>query len=203
MSIDLSENINPGSNVVQNLDKEEKLQPFDPLKNLYQTKVKQDNNSSGDIGRQELSKEEKRLVRELKQIARRVRRHEQAHKNVAGKYAGRIYYDYTEGPNGKRYPTEGHIKLDTRKIRNQPEKNIDKMETIRKAALAPQKPSKTDRAIAMDARQKEMQSRTKLMKKKTKQISSNYKNIDKEPSQINEQNNQIGKEVLQGVNILS
>ena len=48
-----------------------------------------------------LTEEEQKVVDELKQTDQKVRAHEQAHKNVAGPYAGAISYETVTGPDGQ------------------------------------------------------------------------------------------------------
>jgi len=80
-----------------------------------------------------------------------VRQHEQAHARVGGKYAGQPRYDYTEGPDGKRYATSGEVSIDVSPVRGDPEATIEKMEIVKKAALAPARPSQQDRNVAAQA----------------------------------------------------
>jgi hypothetical protein len=101
--------------------------------------------------KEELSEEEKKEVEELKKVDKNVHIHEQAHLSAAGGYArGGANYEYTTGPDGKRYAVGGHVNLDTGPERT-PEATIRKAEVIRRAALAPADPSSADRQIAADA----------------------------------------------------
>ena len=99
----------------------------------------------------ELTKQEQQVVNELKQRDRAVRQHEQAHKAVAGSYAmGGPFYQYQTGPDGKRYAVGGHVSIDTGK-EGDAEATIRKMDTVRRAALAPSDPSPQDRSVAAQA----------------------------------------------------
>ena len=99
----------------------------------------------------ELTTQEQQVVNELKQRDRAVRQHEQAHKAVAGSYAmGGPFYQYQTGPDGKRYAVGGHVSIDTGK-EGDAETTIRKMETVRRAALAPSDPSPQDRSVAAQA----------------------------------------------------
>jgi hypothetical protein len=90
-------------------------------------------------------------VEELNKVDKNVHVHEQAHLSAAGGYArGGANYEYTTGPDGKRYAVAGHVNLDTGPERT-PEATIRKAEVIRRAALAPADPSSADRQIAADA----------------------------------------------------
>ncbi len=111
---------------------------------------------------EELSPEEEEQVRELRQRDQEVRAHEQAHVAAAGGLVrGGIYYDYQEGPDGRRYAVGGHVSIDTSEGRT-PEETVQKARQIRRAALAPAEPSNADRAIAAKAAQMEARASVEL-----------------------------------------
>lgn len=97
-----------------------------------------------------LTEEEQAVVQKLKARDREVRAHEQAHKLVAGPYAGAISYDYQRGPDGNRYAVGGSVPIDV-SAEGTPEETAAKMQVVIKAALAPAEPSAADRAIAAAA----------------------------------------------------
>lgn len=103
------------------------------------------------FGLDDLSEEEQLVVDELRARDAEVRRHEQAHKAVAGQYAGAISYSYQQGPDGKRYAIGGQVPIDTSAIPGDPDATISKMQIVIRAALAPAEPSSADRAIAQAA----------------------------------------------------
>jgi hypothetical protein len=104
-----------------------------------------------------LSQEELKTLTELRSRDVEVRAHEQAHLSAAGGYAtGGATFSYTTGPNGKRYASAGKVPIDT-STEDTPEATIQKMRTIRRAALAPANPSSADRAIAAQTSSKEIQ----------------------------------------------
>ncbi len=113
-------------------------------------------NKGGDAEKQgasgePLSKEQAQEVRELQKRDREVKTHEQAHLANAGGYArGGASYTYQAGPDGKRYAVGGEVPIDVSKERS-PEKTIQKMQVVRRAALAPKNPSSADRSIAAQA----------------------------------------------------
>ena len=102
---------------------------------------------------QGLTEDEQRLVAELKRIDAEVRRHEQAHMNAGGQYAGQASYTYETGPDGGRYAVAGEVPIDTAPIPDDPEATIDKMEVVIRAALAPAEPSAQDQRVAAGAQQ--------------------------------------------------
>lgn len=98
----------------------------------------------------ELTDDERRVVNELKARDREVRAHEQAHKQVGGRYAGAISYEYQRGPDGQDYAVGGSVPIDV-SPEAEPEDTAEKMRVVIKAALAPAKPSSADRAVAAAA----------------------------------------------------
>jgi hypothetical protein len=90
-----------------------------------------------------------------------VRRHEQAHKAAGGRYAGAISYEYSRGPDGKRYAVGGEVGIDISPERD-PAATIAKMRQVKAAALAPADPSAQDRAVAAEAGQIEQRARREL-----------------------------------------
>lgn len=86
-----------------------------------------------------------------------MRSHEQAHLAAAGQYAaGGASFSYITGPDGKRYADSGSVPIDTGREKT-PEATIQKMRTIKRAALAPANPSAADRQIAAQAARTEGQ----------------------------------------------
>ncbi|QDX82920.1 hypothetical protein B9N43_10045 [Denitratisoma sp. DHT3] len=96
----------------------------------------------------ELSPEQQRQVRELQQIDRAVRAHEQAHITAGrGVVTSGANFSYAYGPDGKQYAVGGEVSIDTSAERK-PEANIDKGRRIQVAALAPADPSPQDHRVA-------------------------------------------------------
>jgi SprA family protein len=115
-------------------------------------------------GLQALTQEELKAISELHKRDTEVRSHEQAHLSAAGQYAaGGASFSYTTGPDGKRYANGGEVPIDIGKEKT-PEATIQKMRTVRRAALAPANPSSTDRSIAAQASAKEAQAMKELQK---------------------------------------
>ncbi len=109
-----------------------------------------------------LTAEEQKTIQELKARDTEVRAHEQAHLSAAGQYAaGGASFSYQTGPDGKRYASGGEVPIDIAKEKT-PEATIQKMRTVRRAALAPANPSATDRNIAAQASAKESQAMKEL-----------------------------------------
>ncbi len=102
---------------------------------------------------QGLTPEQLKTLSELKARDREVRAHEAAHQAVGGQYTGAISYVYQRGPDGAQYAVGGEVSIDTSPVAGDPEATIDKMRTVRAAALAPAEPSAQDRAVAAQAMQ--------------------------------------------------
>ncbi len=132
---------------------------------LQKEEEKSDSRGAGrtDAAGQPLTEEELRQIEQLQATDREVRAHEQAHKAAAGPHAaGGPTYEYTTGPDGKRYAVAGEVQIDTAPVPDNPEATIRKAQTIRRAALAPAEPSPQDRAVAAKASQLESQARQEL-----------------------------------------
>jgi hypothetical protein len=129
----------------------------------------------------ELSEEERKKVEELKRIDQAVKAHEQAHKAAGGQYVrGGANYEYRRGPDGKLYAVGGEVQIDVSAVEGDPEATIKKMETVRRAALAPQDPSPQDRRVAAEATRRENRARIQLQKEKFDESTQNLKTPDGE-----------------------
>lgn len=123
-------------------------------------------------GTTDLSQEEQAEVRKLKQRDQEVRRHEQAHKAAAGQHAsGGPSFEFTTGPDGKRYATGGEVNIDTSAVPGDPQATIAKMQQIQRAANAPANPSSQDRAVAAQASAAERAARAELSEQRSTQSS--------------------------------
>ncbi|QTH70492.1 putative metalloprotease CJM1_0395 family protein [Pseudoalteromonas xiamenensis] len=116
------------------------------------------------------SREEQKAEAELKQIEElkdrdtEVRLHEEAHARVGGQHAGSPSYEFQKGPDGTNYAVGGEVMIDVAEVPGDPQGTIDKMQTVRAAALAPAEPSGADRAIAADASRKIAAAQAELSK---------------------------------------
>lgn len=116
---------------------------------------------------------------EVQQLERRddeVRAHEQAHASVGGGHAGTPNYQYETGPNGQKYAVSGEVAIDVSKESTAKE-TIQKMQTVRAAALAPAEPSSQDRKVAAEASQMISEARAELIRE-TSQNASNESSDD-------------------------
>jgi hypothetical protein len=121
-----------------------------------------------------LDKDEQKEVNELKKTDREVRAHEQAHLAAAGGLAtSGANYEYKTGPDGKKYAVAGDVHIDVSEGKD-PEQTIRKAEKIKRAALAPAKPSAQDRAVAAKVSAMEAKARMELAKKQYSNNSTNH-----------------------------
>ncbi|HDS16645.1 MAG TPA: hypothetical protein ENN66_08600 [Proteobacteria bacterium] len=115
----------------------------------------------------ELSEAEQNQINELKKRDAEVKAHEQAHLAAGGPYvSGGAHYEYQKGPDNRNYAVGGEVKIDVSEG-NTPEATIQKMQVVKRAALAPKDPSGQDRAIAARAAQIEAQARIKLQQERS------------------------------------
>ncbi|GAB4240605.1 MAG: hypothetical protein Kow0032_28360 [Methyloligellaceae bacterium] len=112
-----------------------------------------------------LSEEEQRQVQKLKETDAKVRAHEQAHAIVGGPYASAPSYEYTTGPDGKRYATAGEVQIDV-SPEDDPEATIRKMDVVIRAALAPADPSPQDLQVARQAQTQRARARVELTRQR-------------------------------------
>ncbi|MDD9938974.1 MAG: putative metalloprotease CJM1_0395 family protein [Myxococcales bacterium] len=107
--------------------------------------------SSAPGARPEPTAQEKRQTRDLARRDAEVRAHEQAHAAAGGAHAGHPSYQFEVGPDGRRYAVGGEVSIDTSPVSGDPEATIQKMQQVRRAALAPAQPSAQDRRVAARA----------------------------------------------------
>ncbi len=113
--------------------------------------------------KQNLSEDQKKQVNELQKRDREVKAHEAAHMAAGGSCVrGGATYSYQVGPDGKRYAVGGEVSIDASSASGDPQETILKMQTVKRAALAPAQPSGQDRAVASQAGAIETQARKEL-----------------------------------------
>lgn len=108
-----------------------------------------------------LSQAEQVVVNRLRARDTEVRAHERAHQAAGGATTGGASYSYTRGPNGRLYATGGEVAIDASPVPGNPDATIRKAELIRRAALAPARPSAQDRAVAARATRMAAEARMK------------------------------------------
>jgi hypothetical protein len=119
-------------------------------------------------GNDKESLEVQQQVQRLKAVEAKVKAHEAAHKAAGGAMTGAVTYQYTTGPDGKRYITGGEVSISLSRG-STPEQTISNMEQVIRAALAPADPSPQDRAVAGQATAIEQQARQEKTTEKNKE----------------------------------
>lgn len=116
-----------------------------------------------DKQQEQQEKQDAAEIDQLKARDQEVRVHEQAHAATGGQYAGAPQYEYTTGPDNRRYVTDGQVSIDVSEEKT-PEETLKKMEQVRAAALAPAEPSSQDLKVAAEASQKATEARSEIAK---------------------------------------
>lgn len=113
-------------------------------------------------------------LRELKQRDQEVRQHEQTHAAMGGSYASAPSYEFQRGPDGRQYAVGGQVNIDITPIPGDPQATLQKMQLVRRAAMAPAQPSAADRQVAQEAanRAREAQSEIREEQRETTQVES-------------------------------
>lgn len=120
---------------------------------------------------QQKEQQDAKEIEQLKARDQEVRTHEQAHAATGGQYAGSPQYEYTTGPDNKRYITGGEVSIDVSEAKS-PEETLRKMEQVRAAALAPAEPSSQDLKVAAEASQKAVEARNDIAEENREALSS-------------------------------
>lgn len=128
------------------------------------------------IDGQELTEEEQQKVKEMKERHEEVRVHENAHKSAGGQYAAAPTYTYETGPDGKRYITDGEVSIDIGEEKD-PQATIEKMQIVKRAAMAPAEPSGQDRKVYQEANQKEAAARQELAEDKKEEAKEKQEKV--------------------------
>lgn len=127
--------------------------------------------TNGGPGQADLSPEDEEKVEQLKKRDTEVRQHEQAHLAAAGPYAlGGPSYEYTSGPDGRRYASNGEVQIDTSPISDDPEATLAKAKVVKRAALAPADPSGQDYRVAAQADRMAAEARQELAAQATEAV---------------------------------
>ncbi|MBT3135313.1 hypothetical protein KL866_09390 [Alteromonas sp. ALT199] len=130
-----------------------------------------------DRQQEQQEKQEATEIEQLKARDQEVRVHEQAHAATGGQYAGAPQYEYTTGPDNKRYVTDGQVSIDVSEEKT-PEETLQKMEQVRAAALAPAEPSSQDLKVAAEASQKATEARSEIAKGQAESLSAEQASTD-------------------------
>ena len=135
--------------------------------------ISKDNASDESAGKEdaEQRQKEQQEIQQLKSRDQEVRTHEKAHASTGGQYAGAPQYEFTTGPDGKRYATDGEVSIDISSAQS-PEQTLRKMQQVRAAALAPAQPSPQDLEVAAEASQKAFDARKEIAEANRKEVAA-------------------------------
>lgn len=109
---------------------------------------------------------EQQEINQLSQRDREVRSHELAHAAVGGPHTGSPNYEFTVGPDGKKYATSGEVSVDLSPVSGDPQATITKLQKVHAAALAPADPSVQDTKVAAQAARLILQAQSELLAQK-------------------------------------
>ena len=126
--------------------------------------------SGRDRGQEHDAEEDPSQAAELRKLQARdaeVRAHEQAHAAAGGAHAGSPRYEYERGPDGRNYAVSGEVPIDVSSVSGDPQATIQKMQQVKRAALAPASPSGTDRNVASRADAKAAAARRELAEERS------------------------------------
>ena len=134
--------------------------------------------AAGPAGPSRITEEQQQKVEQLQERDREVRAHELAHARAGGPHAGAPSYQFERGPDGKMYAVSGEVQIDTAPKDGDPAATIVKMETVIRAALAPQDPSAQDRRVAAEARAAKGEAQAELRKQQQEEAREASGDID-------------------------
>lgn len=118
----------------------------------------------------DLSEDEKRLVKDLASRDAEVKTHEAAHQAAGGGMTGAASYTYQRGPDGKMYAIGGEVSIST-PAASSPEEAIKIARQVASAAMAAGDPSPQDFAVAASARMMEIKAQQELAQEEQKKLS--------------------------------
>jgi hypothetical protein len=129
------------------------------------TNSKSDDHQAGSVSGSttpeiKLTESGKKTVEDLKRIDFDVHAHENAHEAAGGNLVHGKSFSYTTGPDGKQYAVGGEVQIDISEVPGSASATIEKMEQVKRAALAPVDPSSQDRSVASVATAIESKART-------------------------------------------
>ena len=111
----------------------------------------------------DLSEDEKHLVKDLASRDSEVKAHEAAHQAAGGGMTGAASYTYQQGPDGKMYAIGGEVSISS-PSGSTPEETIKNARQIAEAAMAAGDPSPQDFSVASSAKVMEMKAQQQLSK---------------------------------------
>lgn len=108
---------------------------------------------SADKDQQSQQQQDQQQIQALASRDREVRAHERAHASVGGQFTSAPRYEFQRGPDGVNYAVGGEVSISLPTNQSSPEATLQALEQVKRAALAPAKPSQQDRQVAARASQ--------------------------------------------------
>jgi hypothetical protein len=145
---------------------------FNSLNNIgssYYQPQKGDDDKKLKTSQDELTQQEKEVVKKLEARDAEVKAHEAAHQAAAGGMAGAASYTYQKGPDGKMYAIGGEVPI-SMSSGSTPQETIEKARQVAAAAMAASNPSPQDYSVAASARVMEMKAQQQLAKEKQNEL---------------------------------
>jgi SprA-related family len=205
MNVGMSNSYDIGTNYIMRLnDKEVLVSEEDPVsaslakakkaekkKEQEEKKIQEAQKKSGP---DELSEDEKRLVKDLAARDAEVKGHESAHQAAGGGMIGAASFTYQQGPDGKMYAIGGEVSIST-PAASTPQEAIKNARQVAAAAMAAGDPSPQDFAVAASARVMEMKAQQQLAKEELEKMTgqSSYKDAQ---NSLNKSSSQQEKPLL-------
>lgn len=118
---------------------------------------------------QRVSDADRQLINELASRDREVRNHERAHQAAGGNLTGSAGYTYQLGPDGRRYAVGGEVSISAPVPSGDAKADLEKAQTILRAALAPAEPSTQDLRVAASARSLAADAQAELVTERARQ----------------------------------
>ncbi|QSZ41349.1 hypothetical protein GJV85_04250 [Sulfurimonas aquatica] len=200
MQIGLSTLYDIGSNYTIRLnDKEMLVVEEDPLRKredkspqaqIEKLQKEKEQRSASSVD--ELSEDEKKLVKDLAARDAEVKAHESAHQGAGGGMTGAASFSYQQGPDGKMYAIGGEVSITT-PAASTPEEAIRNARQVIASAMAAGEPSSQDFAVAASARVMEMKAQQQKAKEDLEKVQGQdtYKNNLNDINEKKEDDNTI------------
>lgn len=112
----------------------------------------------------------KKEIEQLRQREAEVRRKKLSKKIAAGNTADHVVYEYSIGPDGKRYAVSGHVVFDTSE-EDTPQETLKKARTLMQAAVISPNSSQSDIHIARKADELAKKAQKELIKENIEKLS--------------------------------
>jgi len=142
--------------------------------------------SNSPQNKEQLSEDEKRVVKELQARDTQVKAHEAAHQS-GGAATGGATFSYQKGPDGKMYAIGGEVPISFHKG-STPQETIANARAVIASALAPADPSAQDMAVASSATMMMLKAQQELAKEQQDKLNGEKSYNDMQNTKNDTQN---------------